>query len=554
MKDPAQDGLIRAVTEDVVRITQKYGGLLWGEHGKGVRSEFSPRFFGPLYPTLQAIKAAFDPRNQLNPGKIAAPEDGALLTDRRAGHAAASSTATIPAPVRAAYDEALHCNGNGACFSWDPDEAMCPSYKVDPRPPALAQGPRLADPRMAAATGRPRLRPGGGSRLAAASPEPGAAIAARLRNTRPPQRGEPDFSHEVKDAMDGCLACKSCTGQCPIKVDVPTFRAKFLELYHSRYLAAPARLPGGLAGSDAAGHRQAAAAVQSRARQPARVAPPCGRSGSCTRRSFSPISMRRELAARGHRRRDAAGPVRPVAGGARAQRGPGAGRVHQLVRDADRVLAVLDLMQAIGFRPFVAPFRPNGKPLHVHGFLGAFARAATRNAAHAAGAGSNRRGARRRRHVHDADLPLGIRHAAGGRPAAARAACCRSGWRATWTPSRARRQPGGGFRAAAALLGARARRCQPARLAGGVRRGGRELARAAVRLLRHGRNLRPRSRAPGHLRADLRDELGTACRRMGRRRASAGDRLFLPLAGQDHRRADRCRIPRKRCSRCLRGG
>ena len=44
------------------------------------------------------------------------------------------------------------------------------------------------------------------------------------------------------------------------------------------------------------------------------------------------------------------------------------------------VLAVLDLMRAIGFRPFVAPFRPNGKPLHVHGFLGAFTRAASRNA------------------------------------------------------------------------------------------------------------------------------------------------------------------------------
>src|SRR5690625_6089785 len=36
--------------------------------------------------------------------------------------------------------------------------------------------------------------------------------------------------------MMGCLACKSCTGQCPIKVDVPTFRSKFLELYYSRYL------------------------------------------------------------------------------------------------------------------------------------------------------------------------------------------------------------------------------------------------------------------------------------------------------------------------------
>src|SRR4029079_5593827 len=45
------------------------------------------------------------------------------------------------------------------------------------------------------------------------------------------------------------------------------------------------------------------------------------------------------------------------------------------------VLAVLDLMRAIGFRPFIAPFRPNAKPLHVHGFLGAFTRAASRNAA-----------------------------------------------------------------------------------------------------------------------------------------------------------------------------
>ena len=35
--------------------------------------------------------------------------------------------------------------------------------------------------------------------------------------------------------MDGCLACKSCVGQCPIKVDVPGFRAKFLELYYGRY-------------------------------------------------------------------------------------------------------------------------------------------------------------------------------------------------------------------------------------------------------------------------------------------------------------------------------
>ena len=40
--------------------------------------------------------------------------------------------------------------------------------------------------------------------------------------------------------MDTCLACKSCAGQCPVKVDVPAFRARILALYHTRYLR-PAR-------------------------------------------------------------------------------------------------------------------------------------------------------------------------------------------------------------------------------------------------------------------------------------------------------------------------
>ena len=58
----------------------------------------------------------------------------------------------------------------------------------------------------------------------------------KLRNTWAKQQGEQDFSHEVMEAMEGCLACKACAGQCPIKVDVPSFRARFLQLYHSRYL------------------------------------------------------------------------------------------------------------------------------------------------------------------------------------------------------------------------------------------------------------------------------------------------------------------------------
>ena len=73
MKDPEQAALIRPITDKVVALTQKYHGLLWGEHGKGVRSEYSPAFFGELYLQLQRIKGCFDPHNQLNPGKIATP-------------------------------------------------------------------------------------------------------------------------------------------------------------------------------------------------------------------------------------------------------------------------------------------------------------------------------------------------------------------------------------------------------------------------------------------------------------------------------------------------
>ncbi|RMO78089.1 putative Oxidoreductase, FAD-binding [Pseudomonas syringae pv. maculicola] len=36
--------------------------------------------------------------------------------------------------------------------------------------------------------------------------------------------------------MAGCLACKSCAGQCQVKVNEPEFRSRFLELYRSRYL------------------------------------------------------------------------------------------------------------------------------------------------------------------------------------------------------------------------------------------------------------------------------------------------------------------------------
>src|SRR5215207_789749 len=375
-KDPEQERLIREVTEEVVAIARKHGGLLWGEHGKGVRSEFSPSFFGPPYPTLQAIKAAFDPGSQLNPGKIAVPNEGELLKVDGVPMKGQFDR-TIPPEVRAGYDEALHCNGNGACYNWDPDDPMCPSWKGTRErrhsPKGRAQLMREWLRQLAVQGFDPveesrRLRRTAGWRT----------LPARIRNTWTQGRGEPDFSHEVKEALDGCLACKSCSGQCPIKVDVPTFRSKFFELYYGRYLRPArdyvvgsieylvpwmARMPG-MTNAFAGGGpgRTVLRAV-----------------GLVHTPTLSGMHLDRAVAERGVET------ATPSALGAldEAERA----RSVVIVQDAftsyyetPLLLDLVDLIQALGFRPWLAPYRPNGKALHVHGFLGAFERLAAANA------------------------------------------------------------------------------------------------------------------------------------------------------------------------------
>ncbi|MDI9682684.1 (Fe-S)-binding protein, partial [Burkholderia cenocepacia] len=61
-------------------------------------------------------------------------------------------------------------------------------------------------------------------------------LAERWRNSRNARHRVVHLVREIRVAMAGCLACKSCAGQCPVKVNVPEFRSRFLELYHQRYL------------------------------------------------------------------------------------------------------------------------------------------------------------------------------------------------------------------------------------------------------------------------------------------------------------------------------
>ena len=65
--DKEQVKLFKQISDEVAELTIKYGGLLWGEHGKGVRSHYGEKFFTPeLWHELRYIKTLFDPNNRLN--------------------------------------------------------------------------------------------------------------------------------------------------------------------------------------------------------------------------------------------------------------------------------------------------------------------------------------------------------------------------------------------------------------------------------------------------------------------------------------------------------
>ncbi|MFG0416005.1 FAD-binding and (Fe-S)-binding domain-containing protein [Pseudomonas sp. zjy_8] len=375
MKDPAQAAMVRPISDAVAELTQRYGGLLWGEHGKGVRSEYAPAFFGELYPSLQALKHACDPHNQLNPGKIATPlgSDEALLKidevvmrgdlDRQ-----------IDERVWQSYGSAVHCNGNGACYNFDPNDAMCPSWK--------ATRERVQSPKGRASLIREWLRLQGLAGVDVLAPVASGplqflrTLPERWRNSR--QDGD-DFSHEVYDAMAGCLACKSCAGQCPIKVNVPEFRSRFLELYHRRYLR-PLRdyLIGSLEFS-----------LPLLAHLPWLYNAPMGsrlvntllveRLGMVDSPTLSDFDFRATC------RRFAVQTATPK----RLAELDESLRARSLILVQDAFTryfetpvfaAFIELASRLGYRVLLAPYSANGKPLHVQGFLGAFARTARRNA------------------------------------------------------------------------------------------------------------------------------------------------------------------------------
>ncbi len=127
----------------------------------------------------------------------------------------------ISEAVRDDFDVAIHCNGNGACFNFDLDDVMCPSYKFT--------RDRIHSPKGRAGMMREWLR-----QLSRTRYELDTDDSTIGHFGRSEYAGD-DFSLEVFDAMDGCLSCKACTSMCPIKVDIPDLKAKFLDRFYTRY-------------------------------------------------------------------------------------------------------------------------------------------------------------------------------------------------------------------------------------------------------------------------------------------------------------------------------
>jgi FAD/FMN-containing dehydrogenase/Fe-S oxidoreductase len=188
----------RSFLEAAADLVVAYGGSLSGEHGDGQqRAELLGKQYGPeIVEAFREFKAIWDPEWKMNPGKVVDPYR--LDENLKLG---ADYSPWRP-PVRFAYRQdggdfahaVLRCVGVGKCRTPGGVDVMCPSYMA-------------TRDEMHSTRGRARLL---------FEMLQGDVISEGWR------------SKEVYEALDLCLACKGCTSDCPVNVDMPTYKAEFL--------------------------------------------------------------------------------------------------------------------------------------------------------------------------------------------------------------------------------------------------------------------------------------------------------------------------------------
>jgi len=182
-------------------LVLRYGGSLSGEHGDGQsRAALLPKMYGPeLVGAFREFKAAWDPDWKMNPGKVVDPFPPTSNLRLGADYK--------PAKLETVFDfiedhhdfskSALRCVGVGECRRHS-GGVMCPSY-------------RATREEKHSTRGRARLL---------FEMVSGRVLKDQWR------------SEAVRDALDLCLACKGCKKDCPVNVDMATYKAEFFHHYY----------------------------------------------------------------------------------------------------------------------------------------------------------------------------------------------------------------------------------------------------------------------------------------------------------------------------------
>jgi FAD/FMN-containing dehydrogenase/Fe-S oxidoreductase len=178
-------------------IALAHGGSLSGEHGDGqARGALLPKMFGEeLMEAFRIFKRTFDPTNRMNPGKLIDAnqphEDLRLGADYKPWQPKTHFAYTENNGSFA--DATLRCVGVGACRKTDAG-TMCPSF--------MATGEELHSTR-----GRAHL------------------LWELMQGEVLPDQWK---NKQVKESLDLCLSCKACKSECPVSVDMATYKAEFL--------------------------------------------------------------------------------------------------------------------------------------------------------------------------------------------------------------------------------------------------------------------------------------------------------------------------------------
>ncbi|MFJ1708229.1 FAD-binding and (Fe-S)-binding domain-containing protein [Kitasatospora sp. NPDC088346] len=207
LTDPGRLGGFRTFLEQAADLVVAHGGSLSGEHGDGqARAELLPRMYPPeVIDLFGRFKRIWDPDDLLNPGSLVDPRpfDADLRFPGR------DLPLALPYPQDdGSLLKAVHrCVGVAKCVDTT-GGVMCPSYM---------------------ATGEERHSTRGRARLLAEMLR-GEVITDGWR------------SEEVREALDLCLGCKGCASDCPVHVDMATYKAEFLHQHYRHRLRPAAHL------------------------------------------------------------------------------------------------------------------------------------------------------------------------------------------------------------------------------------------------------------------------------------------------------------------------